>query len=186
VNGFECKVFGANNVEVVTKIRTEHLSEEDKERHKAATASRLAPLQSLLGMIEIEENTPIVENNGGTASSPANERNQHNISAVEYFDDNFDLTGKDIGRPREMTTKIQRFKANLWLCENYPLSLPEQVLPIVDLMAISSSHFAKLRDFITLQLPAGFPVKIGELTLINQTWLIIENSRSFLLSFLLL
>jgi septin 4 len=40
------------------------------------------------------------------------------------------------------------------------LSLPEQVLPIVDLMAISSSHFAKLRDFITLQIPSGFPVKI--------------------------
>ena len=28
-------------------------------------------------------------------------------------------------------------------------------------MAISSTHFAKLRDFIQMQLPAGFPVKIG-------------------------
>ena len=35
-----------------------------------------------------------------------------------------------------------------------------QVLPIINLMANSNSHFAKLRDFITLQLPAGFPVKI--------------------------
>jgi len=34
-------------------------------------------------------------------------------------------------------------------------------MPIVDLMAISSSHFAKLKDFIQMQLPAGFPVKIG-------------------------
>uniref|UniRef100_S4RES5 Ankyrin repeat domain-containing protein n=1 Tax=Petromyzon marinus TaxID=7757 RepID=S4RES5_PETMA len=53
-----------------------------------------------------------------------------------------------------------RFKANLWLCENHPLSLVEQVMPIVDLMAISYTHFAKLRDFITLKLPSGFPVKI--------------------------
>ena len=30
------------------------------------------------------------------------------------------------------------------------------------LQAISNSHFAKLRDFITLQLPAGFPVKFGK------------------------
>ena len=30
------------------------------------------------------------------------------------------------------------------------------------LQAISNSHFAKLRDFITLQLPAGFPVRFGE------------------------
>lgn len=36
-------------------------------------------------------------------------------------------------------------------------------MPILDLMAaISSPHFAKLKDFIQMQLPAGFPVKIGK------------------------
>lgn len=39
-------------------------------------------------------------------------------------------------------------------------------MPIVDLMAISSSHFAKLKDFIQMQLPAGFPVKIGKMLII--------------------
>lgn len=55
-----------------------------------------------------------------------------------------------------------RFKAKLWLCEEHPLSLCEQVAPIIDLMAVSNALFAKLRDFITLRLPPGFPVKIGE------------------------
>lgn len=36
----------------------------------------------------------------------------------------------------------------------------EQILPIVDLMAVSNTHFARLKNFIQLQLPAGFPVKI--------------------------
>lgn len=54
-----------------------------------------------------------------------------------------------------------RFKAKLWLCESHPLSLAEQVAPIIDLMAISNALFAKLRDFITLRLPPGFPIKIG-------------------------
>lgn len=57
-------------------------------------------------------------------------------------------------------------QATLWLCEDYPLALQEQIMPIVDLMAISSPHFAKLKDFIQMQLPSGFPVKIGEAQLI--------------------
>lgn len=73
-----------------------------------------------------------------------------------------DLGDRDIGRPIEQSLKVQKFKASLWLCEGYPLSLQEQVIPIIDLMAQSNAHFAKLRDFITLQLPSGFPIKIGK------------------------
>lgn len=36
----------------------------------------------------------------------------------------------------------------------------DQVLPIIDLMAVNNAHFARLKNFIQLQLPAGFPVKI--------------------------
>lgn len=64
-----------------------------------------------------------------------------------------------------------RFKAKLWLCEDHPLSLCEQVAPIIDLMAISNALFAKLRDFITLRLPPGFPVKIGTDWALLLTWL---------------
>ncbi|NXY79913.1 AN13B protein, partial [Glareola pratincola] len=82
------------------------------------------------------------------------------ITPEEYFNPNFELGNRDMGRPMELTTKTQKFKAKLWLCEDHPLSLCEQVAPIIDLMAISNAHFAKLRDFITLRLPPGFPVKI--------------------------
>lgn len=48
------------------------------------------------------------------------------------------------------------------MSEEHPLSLVEQVTPIIDLMARTSTHFARLKDFINLRFPPGFPVKIGE------------------------
>ncbi|XP_011868021.1 PREDICTED: ankyrin repeat domain-containing protein 13D isoform X2 [Vollenhovia emeryi] len=153
INGQECKVFSASNVELVTKTRLEHLSEADKVRARAPKT----PLQSLLG---IAEQQPESSSTIATCEEFNSETNTSYITAEEYFDPAVDLKGRDIGRPKEVNIKSQKFKATLWLSENYPLSLQEQIMPIVDLMALSSSHFAKLKDFIQMQLPAGFPVKI--------------------------
>merc|ERR1719211_369829 len=67
---------------------------------------------------------------------------------------------KQVGKRKEESIKSQKFKAQLSLCEEYPLSLQEQIMPIIDLLAISNTHFQKLKEFIHMQLPAGFPVKI--------------------------
>ncbi|XP_011642706.1 ankyrin repeat domain-containing protein 13D isoform X2 [Pogonomyrmex barbatus] len=153
INGHECKVFSASNVELITKTRLEHLSEADKARARAPRT----PLQSFLGIAEQQQESCSTI---ATSEEFNSVGNSSNITAEEYFDSDIDLNGRDIGRPKEVNTKIQKFKATLWLSEDYPLSLQEQIMPIVDLMAISSSHFAKLKDFIQMQLPAGFPVKI--------------------------
>lgn len=51
INGRDCKVFSATNVELVTKTRTEHLSAEDKSQVAAAAASQSRfPLNSLLAV----------------------------------------------------------------------------------------------------------------------------------------
>ncbi|XP_061690015.1 ankyrin repeat domain-containing protein 13D isoform X2 [Syngnathoides biaculeatus] len=151
VSGYEAKVYSATNVELVTRSRTEHLSDQDKSRSKGSKT----PLQSFLGIAEQH-----TAQNGSNVSQCASPHNPTAITAEEYFNPEFNLNGRDIGRPIELTSKVQRFKANLWLSETHPLSLAEQVTPIIDLMAISNAHFAKLRDFITLRLPPGFPVKI--------------------------
>ncbi|NWX46837.1 AN13B protein, partial [Steatornis caripensis] len=143
VNGYEAKVYGASNVELITRTRTEHLSDQ----HKGKSKGSKTPLQSFLGIAEQH----VGPNNGVSVRG----------SRWEYFNPNFELGNRDMGRPMELTTKTQKFKAKLWLCEDHPLSLCEQVAPIIDLMAISNALFAKLRDFITLRLPPGFPVKIG-------------------------
>ncbi|XP_015274310.1 PREDICTED: ankyrin repeat domain-containing protein 13D [Gekko japonicus] len=151
ISGYEAKVYSAINVELVTKTRTEHLSDQDKTRNKGSKT----PFQSFLGIAQQH-----AAQNGAPVLQSASPTNPTAITPEEYFDPNFNLESRNIGRPIEMSSKVQRFKATLWLCEDHPLSLVEQVTPIIDLMAISNAHFAKLRDFITLKLPPGFPVKI--------------------------
>ncbi|XP_044139580.1 ankyrin repeat domain-containing protein 13B isoform X1 [Bufo gargarizans] len=153
INGYESKVYGASNVELITRTRTEHLSDQ----HKGKSKGSKTPLQSFLGIAEQH----VGPNNGQTLITQTfSQTNPTAITPEEYFDPNFELGQRDMGRPMELTTKTQKFKAKLWLCEDHPLSLSEQVAPIIDLMAISNTLFAKLRDFITLRLPPGFPVKI--------------------------
>ncbi|NWI67711.1 AN13B protein, partial [Todus mexicanus] len=176
VNGYEAKVYGASNVELITRTRTEHLSDQHKGKSKGGAGTGRAgralplalsltpssptgsktPLQSFLGIAEQH----VGPNNGTLITQTLSHANPTAITPEEYFNPNFELGNRDMGRPMELTTKTQKFKAKLWLCEDHPLSLCEQVAPIIDLMAISNALFAKLRDFITLRLPPGFPVKI--------------------------
>ncbi|XP_024422704.2 ankyrin repeat domain-containing protein 13A [Desmodus rotundus] len=151
VNGYEAKVYTVNNVSVITKIRTEHLTEEEKKRYKADRN----PLESLLGTVEHQFGAQ-----GDLTTECATANNPTAITPDEYFDGDFDLRDRDIGRPKELMVRTQKFKATLWMCEEFPLSLVEQVIPIIDLMARTSAHFARLRDFIKLEFPPGFPVKI--------------------------
>ncbi|KAK2837292.1 hypothetical protein Q5P01_014504 [Channa striata] len=151
VNGFEAKVFSVNNVNVVIRTRTEHLTDEEKSRIK----SERNILESLLGTVEQH-----ISAQGDLTLEYATATNPTAITPEEYFDPNFDLGNRDIGRPIELSIRTQKFKGTLWMSEEHPLSLVEQVTPIIDLMARTSSHFARLRDFVTLKFPPGFPVKI--------------------------
>lgn len=151
VNGFDAKVFSVNNVNVVIRTRTEHLTDEEKVRIK----SERNILESLLGTVEQH-----ISAQGDLTLEYATATNPTAITPEEYFDPDFDLGNRDIGRPIELSIRTQKFKGTLYMSEEHPLSLVEQVTPIIDLMARTSSHFARLRDFVTLKFPPGFPVKI--------------------------
>merc|ERR1719322_2060228 len=98
VSGYETKVFGANNVELITRTRTEHLTEEDKKRAK----SNKNPLQSFLGMAEVEVKQAAAAESDRSQSEFFSANNPCCISPAEYFDGAADLGERDIGRPKEM------------------------------------------------------------------------------------
>ncbi|VDK21279.1 unnamed protein product [Taenia asiatica] len=87
--------------------------------------------------------------------------NPSNITIEDYFSHDPSAKPKsEIGRPKVMTAKLKTYKAHLWLCEDYPLSLKDQVLPIVELMAEYNPFFHKLEEFLTKKLPPGFPMRV--------------------------
>ncbi|TNN30495.1 Ankyrin repeat domain-containing protein 13B [Liparis tanakae] len=78
------------------------------------------------------------------------------LTAEEYFNPGSSPTQRDIGHPCQLTTKTQSV-----IVLRQSMNGARDVVPIIDLMAISNGLFAKLRDFITLRLPPGFPVMIA-------------------------
>lgn len=155
INGFNCKAFKANNLQLVTKTRVEHLNESnvknddlDDEDTDGTTSKANKGLTSFLTNLF-----------NGTEQKYKCEKLDDELTVDQYFSKNFQLP-EYLGRKIDEKRKIQTFNATLSLCENYPLSLHEQILPIVELMALNNSHFKKLKEFITLQLPSGFPIKI--------------------------
>ena len=90
--------------------------------------------------------------------------NPSNVTPVDYFSHDPSTKPRyEIGRPKVMTAKLKTYKAHLWLCEDYPLSLKDQILPIVELMAEYNPFFHKLEEFLTKKLPHGFPMRVGAL-----------------------
>ncbi|CAF4407325.1 unnamed protein product [Rotaria socialis] len=182
INGYACKVYTANNFELVTRNRIEHMSPDDRKAYEAGHSSNRNFLGGVFNFLESSASSSSSKATtaaaAGNASMATNASAATNVSASkqsndsskysnqapvtleEYFNSRVELKNRDIGRAREENVKIQTFNAQISLCDEYPLSLQEQILPIIDLMAISNSHFKKLRDFVTLQIPNGFPVKI--------------------------
>ncbi|KOB69537.1 Ankyrin repeat domain-containing protein 13B, partial [Operophtera brumata] len=118
VNGYDCKVFSANNVEIVSKTRCEHLPA------GARRTPRPAPIAGLLGLpsdskdeldLELEEDSSSGSEEALLAELPP-------VTWQEYFSG--EAMRVDIGRSKDMTTKVQKFKATLSLCEDYPLEIP--------------------------------------------------------------
>ncbi|NXX23023.1 AN13D protein, partial [Podargus strigoides] len=99
VSGYEAKVYSASNVELVTKTRTEHLSDQDKSRSKGSRT----PFHSFLGIAQ-QHGT----HNGAPVLQAASPTNPTAITPEEYFDPHFDLETRNIGRPIEMSSKVQR------------------------------------------------------------------------------
>ncbi|GIX81657.1 ankyrin repeat domain-containing protein 13C [Caerostris extrusa] len=63
-----------------------------------------------------------------------------------------------LGRPQVCKETRKHFKATVAMSEDFPLSV-ESLLNVLEVIA-PFKHFKKLRDFVRMKLPSGFPIKL--------------------------
>ncbi|KAG9350884.1 hypothetical protein JZ751_024773 [Albula glossodonta] len=145
VGNFLADFYSVNGLVLESRKRREHLSEEDILRNKAIMES-LSKGGNL-----IEQNFEPVRRQSLTAPSPST------ITWEEYITAE---NGKAPHLGRELVCKESKknFKATVAMSQDFPLGI-ESLLNVLEVIA-PFKHFNKLREFVQMKLPPGFPVKL--------------------------
>uniref|UniRef100_A0A4W5RBZ2 Ankyrin repeat domain 13C n=1 Tax=Hucho hucho TaxID=62062 RepID=A0A4W5RBZ2_9TELE len=145
VGNFLADFYSVNGLVLESRKRREHLTEEDILRNKAIMES-LSKGGNL-----IEQNYEPVRRQSLTAPS------SNTISWEEYINAE---NGKAPHLGRELVCKESKknFKATIAMSQDFPLGI-ESLLNVLEVIA-PFKHFNKLREFVQMKLPPGFPVKL--------------------------
>uniref|UniRef100_A0A8C0IAB2 Ankyrin repeat domain 13C n=1 Tax=Bubo bubo TaxID=30461 RepID=A0A8C0IAB2_BUBBB len=145
VGNFLADFYLVNGLVLESRKRREHLSEEDILRNKAIMES-LSKGGNLM-----EQNFEPVRRQSLTPPSP------NTITWEEYISAE---NGKAPHLGRELVCKESKktFKATIAMSQEFPLGI-ESLLNVLEVIA-PFKHFNKLREFVQMKLPPGFPVKL--------------------------
>nr|XP_039259237.1 ankyrin repeat domain-containing protein 13C-like [Styela clava] len=133
-----------------TRKRREHLSEEDIRKNRALrdAFSRGENTEQVLeeaeGGIEKRKSLPV-------PSKPEMTWDQYIKSPPGDYE--------CLGRKTKVKTSMKTFEPLLGMSREFPVTL-ENLLPILEALGPKAKLFSKLRDFVTMKLPPGFPVRI--------------------------
>ena len=86
--------------------------------------------------------------------------NPDGLTLEEYLSPNT-CDKKDIGRPQVIKEKRQMFKGSAWITETAPVSLVDELIPILDILCNFNDipWFESLRQMLKL-IPKGFPIRL--------------------------
>uniref|UniRef100_H0VEW6 Ankyrin repeat domain-containing protein 13C n=1 Tax=Cavia porcellus TaxID=10141 RepID=H0VEW6_CAVPO len=145
VGNFLADFYLVNGLVLESRKRREHLSEEDILRNKAMMESL-----SKGGNI-MEQNFEPVRRQSLTPPP------QNTITWEEYISAE---NGKAPHLGRELVCKESKktFKATIAMSQEFPLGI-DSLLNVLEVIA-PFKHFNKLREFVQMKLPPGFPVKL--------------------------
>ncbi|XP_076063246.1 ankyrin repeat domain-containing protein 13C isoform X2 [Oratosquilla oratoria] len=146
VGKFNADFYSLNGLTIESRKRREHLSEEDLQKNKAIMesftrggAQPFDPNQEPIRRASLEPPQP------------------QDVTWEEYIK-------AESGNPPSLARTLKcketakSFKATVAMSEEFPLTV-DMLLSVLEIIA-PFKHFAKLREFVQMKLPPGFPVKI--------------------------
>lgn len=165
VGPFMADFYVISGFTVESRKRREHLTEEDLQKNRAIIESLTRNPSS---------NAPNGTNghsleNDDRSSSPSEFLYQrrpslvppprsHRVSWKEYISAPRGSC-PTLGRPQVAKMSSKSFKATLAMSQDFPMTV-ESLLNVLEIVA-PFKQFKKLREFVEMKLPPGFPVKIG-------------------------
>ncbi|ALC42226.1 CG5742 [Drosophila busckii] len=151
---YQCEIYTIQGLVLKQRKRREHLSHEDLQKNRAIVETITKGAQS-------DATTPT---NGSNLTLPELPRRSSlpppaatNVSWTQYIES---PPGKcpQLGRTPVNKQSNKTLRATVAMSADFPLSV-DMLLDVLEVVA-PLKHITKLREFVTLKLPQGFPVKI--------------------------
>lgn len=145
VGHFDSDFYAIHGMNLETRKRREHLSEEDIKKNKAFVENFTKS-----GHVAVDPQLE-VQRRQSLKLPP-----KHTLSWEDYIS----LASEKAYLGRPMKTKItsKAFKATVAMSKDFPLNL-DLLLNLLE-VTTTFKHLNKLREFVKMKLPEGFPVKI--------------------------
>ncbi|XP_002091973.3 ankyrin repeat domain-containing protein 13C [Drosophila yakuba] len=169
---YQCEIYTIQGLILKQRKRREHLSHEDLQKNRAIVETitkggnqqpdtRRSSLGSQHTATPPETNTPTAPNGISLPELPRRSSLQAppppTVTWRQYLDAE---VGKcpQLGRTPVHKQSNKTLRATVAMSKDFPLSV-DMLLDVLEVVA-PLKHINKLREFVTLKLPTGFPVKI--------------------------
>ncbi|RNA12311.1 Ankyrin repeat domain-containing 13C [Brachionus plicatilis] len=161
VNGYLSTFYDIKNLYVVSKVRLEHLSAEELKKKEMEHKKFLEYLggKSQEQVFELSNDTKKDSTDSlvSIGSKTESSNQPRLITWDEYMNHSVDNC-PTFGRKLKLKENRKEFKAQIAMSDEFPLNVTE-LNNLLEALA-PLGKFRRLKEFIDLKLPSGFPVKI--------------------------
>ena len=148
---FQADFYSVNGMILESRKRREHLSEDDLQKNKAIIDSFS------------KGNAKMIDAEAKPEEVIRRESLQPPIAPSLTWDDYVACPVGQLpilARKQVSKTSSKHFKASIAMSEEFPMKV-EMLLAVLEVIAPQFKHFNKLRDFVNLKLPPGFPIQVN-------------------------